>query len=79
MLVPTAKSSADRRAPCRRLIVHTVAFVDEPDEYINIVVSDSLDSRTSTAAVGTYYVSITTLVVHGLLRCRLNFFTIQKN
>lgn len=59
----------------------TVSRVACTDVYMNIVERVLLDERTSAAAVGcgSHYVGTTAEVVHFFLRCRLHFFTREKN
>lgn len=60
------------------LTVDTVACADV---YANIVDQVLLDSRTASAGVGCrlHYVGTTAEVVHFFLRCRLHFYTREKN
>ncbi|XP_077525630.1 uncharacterized protein LOC144137583 [Haemaphysalis longicornis] len=87
-----AKSRGFLQAPSSRLlsllqIVEsyveelTVSRVACTDVYLNIVERVLLDERTSAAPVGcrSHYVGTTAEVVHFFLRCRLHFFTREKN
>lgn len=59
----------------------TVDTVSCADVYVNIVDKVLLDSRTASAGVGckSHYVGTTSEVFHFFLRCRLHFYTREKN
>lgn len=86
------KSRGYLKVPSRRLLAllkiveehvetYTVQKIACGDVYTRIVESILLDSRTASASVGcvSHFLGTTAEVVHFFLRCRLHFFTREKN